>query len=243
MYLVAFTASHFISTMVIISLGLVVLKIIQRFPDHYIHYVLRQTWILKRGPNDTYHKPQSTMYGFVVPSLYIDMLAIYFVNMPLLVARIFLCELLLEATIQHSCNPSEVECFFVKNFWDFFKLVEPIDCNHVASRGLAFICLKYKFDINGAFWTAGRVFAICITIIKVLPAGFLFLKQCDAQMYRTLRYPIVLLCLLIIFVLFFSMVRNIASISYFSELVSILFGILLSLTVLFLDFRHPDTNN
>ena len=96
----------------------VAIKIMSRLPEHHIHYVLRQTWILKPGPNDTNHKPQSTMYGFVVPSFYIYMLAMYITIMLFFVARIFWYEFLFEETTQHSCNPSEVNCFFIENIWE-----------------------------------------------------------------------------------------------------------------------------
>ena len=223
-----------------LCLYIVALKIIFKAPDHHIHYVLRQTWILKPGPNDTDHKPQSTMYGFVVPSSYIYWLAMYIAFMLLCVAGTFWHEFLLEETIQHSCNPSEVECFVFENFWDFFKFVEPIDCNHVPSGVSTFNCLKYKFDINGASWTAGRVFAICTFIIQVLPGCFLFLKRYNAQMHRTWRYPIVLLCLLITLILFILAVPKIwksFSFTHFFELLSISSGIFVSLTVPFLSFK------
>ena len=110
-------------------------------------------------------------------------------------------------------------------------------------------CYKYKFDINGASWTAGRVF--CITIIKALPACFLFLKRCVAQRNKTLRYPIILLHLLLILVTGFLihllivlvllrlvpiilLVPNLLSFGYFLELTSISSGILLSLGFYFL---------
>ena len=240
MYLVAYTASHDIPQWVVICLFVVALRIIKNLPEHHIHYALRQTWILKPGPNDINHKPQSTMYGFVVPSSYIYWLAMYIAFMLLCVAGTFWHEFLLEETIQHSCNPSEVECFFIKNFWNFYKFVEPLDCNHVPSGVSTFICYKYKFDINGAAWTAGRVFGISTFIIKALPACFLFLKRCEAHRHKTLRYPIVLLRLLftsvtailvhflIFSVLFILLVQNILSFSYFLELLSISSGILLS---------------
>ena len=218
---------------------MVALRMISTLPKHHIHYVLRQTWILKPGPDDTDHKPQSTMYGFVVPSLYINWLAVYMSAMLVYVAAIFWHEFLLEETVQHSCNPSGVECFFYTTFWDSYKFVEPVDCNHVPSGVSTFYCYKFKFDINGASQTAGCAFGICTFVIKVLPVCFLFLKRCDAQMHRKLRYPIVLLCLIISFVLFILPVKNLYKISpiYIFELWSISLGILLSLTILFLDFK------
>ena len=144
--------------MVRLCLYTVALNIISKLPDHHIHYVLRQTWILKPGPNDTDDKPQSTMYGFVLPSLYIDWLGIYLTMMIWCVAGKFWYEFLLEeTTIKHSCNPYKVECFSYTSFWDLFTFVEPLDCNHVANNVSNFACFKYKFDINGAAWTAGRV--------------------------------------------------------------------------------------
>ena len=223
-----------------LCLHVVAFRMISTLPEHHIHYVLRQTWILKPGPNDTDHKPQSTMYGFVIPSLYIYWLATYTTFMLFYVAAIFWYELLLEETIQQSCNPSGVECFFYTNFWDSFKFVEPIDCNHVPRGVYTFACYKYKFDINGAFETAGCAFGISTFIIKALPACFLFLKRCDAQMHRKLRYPIVLLCLIISLVVFILPVHQKLwkiSPTYIFELWSISLGILLSLTILLLDFK------
>ena len=124
------------------------------------------------------------------------MLAVYIMIMFGCVGGIFWNEFLLKTSIQYSCNPSGVECFIIENFWDILKFDEPIDCNDVASRvsgNLTFVCYKYKFDINGASWTAGHVFGISTFIIKALPACFHFLKQCDAQRHRKLRYLIVLL--------------------------------------------------
>ena len=225
---------------------LVAKRIIKNLPEHHIHYVLQQTWILKPGPNDTDDRPQSTMYGFVVPSSYIRMLVRYIIIMLYCVAGTFWYEFLLEETIQHSCNPSEVECFFIKRYWDVFKFIEPLDCNHVPSGVSTFTCLKYKFDINGAAWTAGRVLAISTFIIKVLPACFLFLKRCDAHRHKTLQYPIALLRLLLTPVpaslveLLTALVppililQNILSLSYYLELLSISFGVLLSLEFYFL---------
>ena len=180
------------------------------------------------------------MYGFVVPSSYIGMLAIYITNLLYYVTAIFWYEFLLEETTQHSCDPSGVDCFFIKHFWNILKFAEPIDCNHVPSGVSTFICYKYKFDINGAAWTAGRVFGICTFIIKALPTCFLFLKRCDAQMYRKLRYPIVFLCLLIILALFIPTVQNgwkLSTLSYIFEVMSISCGFILPLTVLFLNFK------
>ena len=243
MYLVAYLASLHISKVVVGFFWEFAIGFILDLPEHHIHYVLRHTWILKPGPNDTDHKPQSTMYGFVVPSSYIHMLAIYIMIMFGCVAGIFWNEFLLEETIQHSCNPSEIDCFFIEKFWDILKFADPIDCNHVASRvsgNPTFICYKYKFDINGASWTTGRVLAISTFIIKALPACFLFLKRCDTKRHKTLQYPIMLLCLLISFVLFIPAVQKIwklLSFTNFLEFLSISSGILLSLTMLFLDFR------
>ena len=90
-----------------------------------------------------------------------------------------------------------------------------------------------------------------ILIITVLPAAyFLFLKRCDAQMDRTPRYPIMLLTLLIILeliilILVILAVENVWKISssvYLNKLISISFGILLSLTVLFLGFKLIPTS-
>ena len=215
-------------------------ELINNLPEHYIHCVLRQTWILKPGLKDTNHKSQSTMYGFVVPSSYIHMLATYIAFMLNCVAGTFWYKFLLEETIQHSCTPSGVECFSYTSFWDLFTFVEPIDCNHVPSGVSTFTCYKYKFDINGALWTAGCVLAISTFIIKVLPACFLFLRRYNAQMYRILRYPIVLLCLLFIkyLGLIISTVKNTTeNTTIVFEFCSISLGILLSLTVLFLDFK------
>ena len=223
-----------------LCLYIVALKIIFKAPDHHIHYVLRQTWILKPGPNDTDHKPQSTMYGFVVPSSYIRMLAIYITNLLYYVTAIFWYEFLLEETTQHSCNPSGVDGFFIKHFWDILKFAEPLDCNHVPSGVSTLICYKYKFDINGAAWTAGCAFGICTFISKALPTCFIFLKRCDAQMYRKRRYPIVLLCLLIILALVIPTVQKswkLSTLSYIFEVMSISCGFILPLTVLFLDFK------
>ena len=76
---------------------MVAIRIVARTPHSY---VLRQTWILKPGPDDTDDEPQSTMYGFVVPSSYIDMLAIlYIMTMVFCVATIFWDEFLLKETI------------------------------------------------------------------------------------------------------------------------------------------------
>ena len=122
MYLVAYTASLYITFLVVACLSMVAMRIIPRLPEHFIHYALRQTWILKPGPNDTNHKPQSTMYGFVVPSLYIWLFAIQTTLTLFCVAGTFWHEFLLEETIQHSCNPSGVEYFFYTNFWDYFKI-------------------------------------------------------------------------------------------------------------------------
>ena len=225
---------------------LLALRIIKNSPEHHIHYVLRMKWILKilkPGPKDTDDKPQSTMYGFVVPSSYIESLAMYITFMLFCVAATFWYEFLLEETIQQTCNPSEVDCFFIKHYWDYFKFVEPIDCNHVPSGVSTFTCYKYNFDLNGASWTAGRVFAISATIIKVLPGCFLFLKRCDAHRHKTLRYPIMLLRLpvtdllvhwLIFLTLYILLVQNILSLSYFLELSSISFGVMLSLEFYFL---------
>ena len=225
---------------------LVAKRIIKNLPEHHIHYVLRQTWILKPGPNDTDDKPQSTMYGFVVPSSYIRILVRYIMIMLYCVAGTFWYEFLLEETIQRSCNPSEVECFFIKRYWDYYKFVEPVDCNHVPSGVSTFTCYKYKFDINGASWTAGRALAISTFIIKALPACFLFLKRCDACRHKTLRYPIALLRLLltpvpaslvellIVLVPPILILQNILSLSYYLELLSISFGVLLSLEFYFL---------
>ena len=153
MYLVAYFVSFNIPVWVSgLFWGSAIVNIIWNLPEHHIHYVLRQTWILKPGPNNTNDKPQSTMYGFVVPSSYICMLAKYITTMLLSVAGIFWHEFLLEETIQDSCNPSEVDCFFIKSYWDLFKLIEPVDCNHVASRmsgNPTFRCFKYKFDFTG----------------------------------------------------------------------------------------------
>ena len=235
MYLVAYTALHDIPIPVVGCLVLVALRIILRLPEHHIHYVLPQTWILKQGPINTGHKPQFTMYGFVVPSSYIYWPAVYIVFILFCVAGIFWYEFLLEATIQHTCIPSEVDYFFAPNFWDLFKFVEPLDCNHVPSGVYTFICYKYKFDINDASWTAGRAFGISIFIIKALPACFLIPRGYNAQMYRILQYPIVLLCLIIILGRIILTVKN-PTIVW--EIYSISFGILLSLTVLFLDFKQ-----
>ena len=218
-----------------------IFRIISRLPEHHIHYVLQQTWILKPGPNDTDHKPQSTMYGFVVPSSYIYNLAVYIAYMLYCVAIIFWYEFLLEETMQHSCNPTEVDCFFIDHFWEILKFDEPIDCHHVPSGMSTVTCYKYKFDINGASWTAGRVFGISTFIIKALPACFLFLKRCDAHRHRTLQYPITLLRLLftpvpdfllrllLIFVPFILFVQNLLSFSYCLELSSISYGVFLSI--------------
>ena len=237
MYLVAYTASAIIPQFVVGFFWGLAIGFILDLPEHHIHYVLRQTWILKPGPNDTDHKPQSTMYGFVVPSSYIRMLAIYITNLLYYVTAIFWYEFLLEETTQHSCNPSGVDCFFIKHFWNILKFAEPLDCHHVPIGVSTVTCYKYKFDINGASWTAGRAFAISGFIIKALPACFLFLKRCDKLRYRTLQYPIALLCLLITLVLLIPAVQNISSPSNIYELWSILLGILLSLTVPFLDFK------
>ena len=251
MYLVVYTASLHIPLWALACLFVVVLRIIKNLPEHHIHYVLQQTWILKPGPNDTDHKPQSTMYGFVVPSLYIRMLAMYIAFMLSCVAGTFWYEFLLEETIQHSCNPSGVDCFFIKHFWNILKFAEPLDCHHVPIGVSTVTCYKYKFDINGASWTAGRVFGICTTIIKALPACFLFLKRCVAQRNKTMRYPIILLHLLLISVTgflvhlliilvlvrlvpFILLVPDLLSFSYFLELTSISSGILLSLGFYFL---------
>ena len=213
-----------------------------RLPEHHIHYVLRQTWILKPGPNDTDDRPQSTMYGFVVPRLYIYCLAMYITLMLYRVAGIFWHEFLLEEMPQHSCNPSEVDCFFIKNFWDMFKLfAEPIiDCNHVPSSVSAnppFLCYKYKFDFTGASLTAGPVLGFSAAIIKVLPICFLFLKRCETQRYRTLQYPIAFLCFLIGLVLSIIALLNFWKYTTSMKLDIFSLGILLSLTVPFLDFR------
>ena len=211
-----------------------IFMIIPRLPEHHIHYILRQTWILKPGPNDTDDKPQSTMYGFVVPSLYTCFFVSYTTLILFFVAGTFWREFLLEETIKHSCTSSGVECFFYTNFWDSFKFVEPIDCNHVPSGVYTFACYKYKFDINGASLTAGRVFTISVFIIKALPACFLLLKRCDAQRHRILRYPIVLLCLLLILGLISLVVKYPTNVLEYYSFSS---GICLSLTVLFLDFK------
>ena len=241
MYLVVYTVSTIIPQFVVGFFWGLAIGFILDLPEHHIHYVLRQTWILKPGPNDTDHKPQSTMYGFVVPSLYIQMLAVYIMIMFGCVAGIFWNEFLLETTIQYFCNPSGVECFVIETFGDILKFTEPIDCNHVASNlrpsgNPTFNCFKYKFDINGASWTAGRVFGICTFIIKVLPACFLFLKRCHAHRHKTLWYPIVLLSLLIISALLILGVEKASTSTFLLEPLSISCGILLSLTVLFLDF-------
>ena len=146
MYLVAYLASLHISKVAVGFFWGFAIGFILDLPEHHIHYVLRQTWILKPGPNDTDDKPQSTMYGFVLPQAYtyIYMLTSYTMLMLVFVAGIFWNEFLLEMTIQHSCNPFVVECFFIKNCWDSFKFVEPIDCNHVPSSVSTFNCFKYK---------------------------------------------------------------------------------------------------
>ena len=241
MYLVAYTASLYIPAVVAGFFLGVVIHILWDLPEHHIHYVLRHTWILKPGPKDTKENPQSTMYGFVVPSLYIRMLAIYIMTMLLSVAGIFWNVFLLEETTRHSCSPSEVDCFIIENFWDIFKFAEPItDCNHVASRvsgNPTLHCSKYKFDFTGASLSAGPVLGFSAAIIKVLPICFLFLKRCDTQRYRTLQYPIAFLCLLITLVLFVLTVQNFRKPATALKLISISFGILLSLTVPFLDFK------
>ena len=253
MYAVAYIASAVIPVMVVWLLWGYVIKFILNLPEHHNHYLLRHAWILKPGPNDTKHRPQSTMYGFVVPSSYIYMLAVYIPFMLSCVAGIFWLEFLLEETSQHSCNPSEVECFFIKKFWNI--LIEPIDCNHVARRvsgNPTFTCFKYKFDFTGASLTAGPVLGFSAAIIKVLPICFLFLKRYETQMYKTLQYPIALLCLLISLVLFILAVRNLFKFGLFLKLFSISSGILVSLTIPFLNFQpipesrdqylNPETN-
>ena len=245
MYLVVYTASLYIPQIVASLFFGIAINIIWDLPEHHIHYVLRHTWVLKPGPNDTNHKPQSTMYGFVVPSSYIYKLAVYIITMLLCVGGIFWHEFLLEITIQHSCNPSEVDCFFIKSFWDIVKLVEPIDCKLAATCSselgqLTFHCLKYKFDFTGASLTAGTVLGFSVAIIKVLPICFLFLKRCDTQRYRTLQYLIAfsLLCVLISFVLYILAFQNTCiTFSIFCKFFIISGGFLLSLTVPFLDFK------
>ena len=236
MYLVAYIAPFLIPQVVMLCLYMVALKIISRFPDHHIHNVFRRIWILEPGPIDTYYEPQSAMCGFVVPSSYIHWLAVYTTIMLYCVTAVFWYEFLLEQTDQHSCNPCEVDCFFTKTFWDLFKFVDPIDCNHVPSGVSTFTCYNYKFDINGAFWTAARVFGISVFIITALPGCFLFLKWYDVQRHRRLRYPIVLLCSIIVALLIIA-VKNKPPFPYIYELLSISCGILLSLSVLFLDFK------
>ena len=149
--------------------------------------------------------------------------------------------ILLEITSKDSCNPFKVECFITENaFLDLFKFIEPLDCNNLPSGVSTFTCYKYKFDINGASWTAGHVFAICTLIIQVLPGCFLFLKRYNAQTHRTWRYPIVLLCLLITLILFIIEVLKFwksLSFTYLYELLSISLAIFVSLTVPFLSFK------
>ena len=243
MYAVAYSAPYHIPILVATLFAGHAIDTIWNSPEHNIHYVLRQIWILKRGPKDTNRRPQSTMYGFVVPSLYIRMLAVYITFMLLCAYGIFWHEFLLERTIKHS---SEVDCFFIENFWDFFKFIEPVDCNDVTSRVSSnpiFECFKYKFDFIGASLTAGPVLAFSAAIMKVLPICFLFLKRCDTQRYRILQYCIAFLCLLIItLVLLMSAGQNLWKFTTFLKLCSISLGILLSLTVPFLDFRLIPTS-
>ena len=240
MYLVAYTASLHIPLLIASTVSGEVIKTIWDLPEHHIHYVLRQIWLLKPGPNDTDHKPQSTMYGFVVPSSYIRLLAVYITLMLLCTLGIFWNEFLLEKNIQYF-NPSKVDCFFIKSYWDRFKLVEPIDCNnHVASRvsgNPTFECYKYKFDLTGASLAAAPVLAFSAAIIKVLPICFLFLKQCDTQRYRRLQHRIAFLCFFIASALLMLAGKNLQEFTTALKLCSISYGILLSLTVSILDFR------
>ena len=106
------------------------------------------------------------------------------------VGTIFWYEFLLEETTQHSCNPTEVDSFFIENIWDTLmnqliatmwinvcQAILPSSATSTSSTSLVHLGL---LDVH----------LECLYSSLVLPACFLFLKRCDAQMDRTLWYHV-----------------------------------------------------
>ena len=94
--------------------------------DKHIHLVLRQMKILEPGPNNTDNKPQSLLHGFLIPRLYVYVLAFYFLFMLIGAGFVFL-DVFLNVDVAFSCESSATgsECFL-----NTTNSAEPIDCDN-----------------------------------------------------------------------------------------------------------------
>ena len=271
MYLGAYILPKIIGLSIVEIIGslvssVIILNCIQ-FPlfhlkDKYIHLVLRQIKILEPVPNNmcTDNEPQSLLHGFLIPRLYVYVLALYFLFM-LNGAGFVFFDVFLYVDVAFSCESSATgsECFssITNKPIDFAD--QPIDCKNdsliVLPDNATLTCYKYNLDIGEAAGIAGGMITISMLIIKFITGCFLFLKRHEPNKdrqpckhcYRAMLICLTLTCqalIVIMFIVIFSVskLRNrLATLRIVLQFLNFFGAIFIAVTVPCFDFIETET--
>ena len=270
MYLGAYILPKIIGLSIVEIIGSLVSFVIIlnciRFPffhlkDKYIHLVLRQIKILEPGPDNTDSNPQSLLHGFMIPRLYVYVLALYFLFM-LNGAGFVFFDVFLYVDVAFSCESSTTgsECFssITNEPIDFAD--QPIDCKNdsliVLPDNATLTCYKYNLDIGEAAGIAGGMITISMLIIKFITGCFFLLKRHEPDVDRhSCKHccTLMLICLtitcqvliVIMFIVIFSVskLRNrLATLRIVLQFLNFFGAIFIAVTVPCFDFRETPDN-
>ena len=140
----------------------------KRLPMNLLHKLLRKLDMVKKGPEDSDEKPQSTLHGQKVPVASVYMFLAFLSSAGALISMAFINTLLVQRTV--SCNP-KVDCFLynITAAFDFSKqdvFTTLVNCNNLTDDSV-FICYKFQFDLTYALAVAGGLITIAKLTINI----------------------------------------------------------------------------